>query len=91
MKILKRTFSFTLILTVISFFLFNYITVEKEYRSIQKIYSSSSAKGMKYKKGRSDYFERMLRDPKTKTIPHNIRQKELVFAEEFNKKKQSII
>jgi len=90
MKILKRTFSFTLILTVISFFLFNYITVEKEYRSIQKIYSSSSAKGMKYKKGRSDYFERMLRDPKTKTIPHNIRQKELVFAEEFNKKNKAL-
>lgn len=58
---------------------------------INKIRSTSSPKaGIESKKGRAEYFNRMLRDPKTKQIPYNIRQQEVEFAKELNAKNESL-
>ncbi len=43
------------------------------------------------KKGRAEYFFKMLRDPKTNQIPIGIRSKELAFAEELKKISKSSV
>ena len=75
MKILKIPFTITLIMTfAFAIFFSQYLTVRKNKN---KVYSSSSPKGMKYKKGRTEYFNRLLRDPKTNEIPKNIDKESL--------------
>ncbi len=57
----------------------------KESQS-KRIRSTSSPKAsIEAKKGRWEYFHRMLRDPATGEIPRGIRQKELEFAETIQK------
>ena len=76
----------TLTFFVSMFFIKSYLKVEKQEK-ISKIYSSSSPKGgSESKKGRSEYFQRMLKDPSTNEIPNRIRQRELAFADELGKK-----
>jgi hypothetical protein len=88
MRTLKIPFTITLIVTFgFAFFFSQYLTVQKKQN---KVYSSSSPKGMKYKKGRTEYFNRLLRDPKTNEIPKNIRQRELEFAKELNNRNKSL-
>ena len=51
---------------------------------VRKTFSPKA--GMEMKKGRGEYFLRMLRDPATGKIPEAIREKELAFARELNEK-----
>lgn len=63
----------------------------EEKITTQKNHSTSSPKaGIKAKKGRWEYFQRMLRDPATGEIPRGIRQKELAFAKELQEKNNSL-
>ena len=52
--------------------------------------SSSPKASIEMKKGRWEYFHRMLRDPVTGEIPKGIRQKELAFAKELQEKNNSL-
>lgn len=52
--------------------------------------SSSPKASIEMKKGRWEYFHRMLRDPATGEIPRGIRQKELAFAKELQEKSNSL-
>lgn len=52
--------------------------------------SSSPKASIEMKKGRWEYFHRMLRDPATGEIPKGIRQKELAFAKELQEKNNSL-
>ena len=62
----------------------NRTNVEQNELSNQKIRSTSSPKaGIEAKKGRAEYFYRMLKDPVTNKIPQGIRQKELAFAKQL--------
>jgi PKD domain/Secretion system C-terminal sorting domain len=64
--------------------------IKKENR-VDRIRSTSSPKaGIEAKKGRWEYFHRMLRDPATGEIPRGIREKELAFAEMLQEKYNSL-
>jgi len=64
---------------------------ENNIPSSDKMRSSSSPKAsIEMKKGRWEYFHRMLRDPATDEIPRGIRQKELAFAKELQAKNNSL-
>ena len=89
MKFFQQQFVLTFLLTFIfTIFFFQYLPAPNQKPA--KIYSSSSPKGIKYKKGRTEYFQRILRDPNTKEIPKNIRQRELEFADDLNEKNKSL-
>jgi hypothetical protein len=93
MKTTFRYFIITILACLISFTSFH-ISEESsiylnKYDSIknEKIRSSSSPKaGFETKANRWDYFNRMLKDPRTNHIPIGIRQKELAFAKELEAK-----
>ena len=71
-------YSLSILLTLL--LMNSFISIEKA-PLIKKVHSSSSPKtNLKSKKARIDHFNRMLRDPITKTVPRNIREKELNFA-----------
>jgi hypothetical protein len=63
------------------FTFFQFSSHEEKNVKLEKVKSSSSPKvSFKMKKGRDDYFFKMLRDPVKNEIPRAIRQKELEFA-----------
>lgn len=70
---------------LVGFLIFLHQTnVKQNVLSKQKIRSTSSPKtGIEAKKGRAEYFYKMLKDPVKNEIPKGIRQKELAFAKEL--------
>ncbi len=84
-------FVFTIILGLM-FFLPNLDNQQltKENRTDRVRPTSSPKAGIEAKKGRWEYFHRMLRDPATGEIPKGIRQKELAFAKELQEKRNSL-
>ncbi len=91
MKNLSKLFLFTIVLAIIFYGAFSFVNKNKTSREQIKIRSTSSPKAsIKMKKARQEYFERMLRDPKTMTIPRGIRQKELAFAKKLNEENKSL-
>ncbi|MEE9429585.1 MAG: T9SS type A sorting domain-containing protein [Melioribacteraceae bacterium] len=91
---MKKHIQFFVFVVVVG--LINFISISKfidikETHVEQKIRSSSSPKAsVEMKKARWEYFDKMLRDPKTKKIPKGIRQKELSFAKELEIKNNSL-
>lgn len=82
-------FVYFILLSLFSYMFLQNNTLLTSPKVIKKIRSSSSPKAsVKMKKARYEYFNRMLRDPKTKLIPKGIRQKELDFVEKLNKKNE---
>jgi len=65
--------------------------VHTENNRPERIRSTSSPKSsIEMKKGRAEYFFNLMRDPATNQIPADIRQKELKFARELQKRTSSI-
>ena len=86
MKNLYKPFLFTIVMAIIFYGAFSFVNINQSSKKSIKFRSTSSPKApVKMKKARQEYFDRMLRDPKTMTIPIGIRQKELAFAEKLNK------
>jgi len=77
-----KYFCFPVLLLLSVFLIFLFVT--DSYHPVPKperIYSTSSPKAsIKMKKGRMEYFFRLMRDPKTEKIPENIRERELEYA-----------
>jgi photosystem II stability/assembly factor-like uncharacterized protein len=91
MKNSRQSFVVLLVITVISFFTFSLYVDEVKKNTFDRVLSSSSPKAeIKMKKGRWEYFNRMLQDPVTKQIPKGIRQKELEFANNLEEKNKSL-
>jgi len=91
MKNLSKPLLFTIVLTVIFYSAYSFVYINNSNRERIKIRSTSSPKApAKMKKARQEYFDRMLRDPKTMKIPKGIRQKELAFAKKLNKESKSL-
>ncbi|MCB0730208.1 MAG: exo-alpha-sialidase, partial [Ignavibacteriae bacterium] len=67
----------------------DYKTID-QHEELRVKSTSSPHSGIKAKKGRQEYFDRLLKDPVTKKIPSNIREMELKFADELNKKNKSL-
>ena len=73
----------TLSLSAIAYLYFN--NPGEEIVKLKNIRSISENKGsFESGNGRAEYFFRMLRDPKTNSIPASIRHKELEFAKKLN-------
>ncbi|MCB9211705.1 MAG: hypothetical protein H6609_20270 [Ignavibacteriales bacterium] len=92
MKKTLRYISLVLISGLFLFFLLKKNNNNIENESGDQILLSSSKEKMEIenKKERDEYFYKILRDPATNKIPKNIRQRELLFAGELEKKNQSL-
>ncbi len=78
---------FVIVLLVVNFLL---NTQKNQYdHKVVKNYSKAN-ESVEMKKGRAEYFFRMLRDPKTNRIPPSIRYKELEFAKRLTAKNKSL-
>ncbi len=91
MKKSYMRFVYMLIIAAVSYTIISFTNSEKTVDVIKKYKSASSPKAsVKMKKARWEYFNMMLRDPKTKQIPHNIRKKELSYANHLREKNKSL-
>ncbi len=76
---------------LIAFFSSKHNDKSQSIRIIEKIKSTSSPEAsLESKRGRDEYFNRILKDPATGKIPQNIRNRELLFAKELEKRNKSL-
>ncbi len=85
---IKKQLLFLFVIIIGSlYFILEFSSPGVEHREIQPATKTFSPKaGIEMKKGRQEYFFRMLRDPATGKIPEAIRERELAFAKELNEK-----
>lgn len=82
LKIGKIIFPVFLITLLGFLYMLNFSTGEDEYLKINKIRSTASPKAEKQSvKDRDEYFFKMLRDPKTNSIPADVLKNERKFSE----------
>jgi len=70
-----------LLSVIIGFLIILLVNKTEKVKQPKMVKSTSSSKSpIESKKGRMEYFFKMLRDPATNRIPQDIRRKELAFA-----------
>lgn len=86
-KIIYSAILFVMSLSITLILFSSFFEGNLRERNNQRIRSTSSPKaGIEAKKGRAEYFYRMLKDPQTNTIPRDIRKRELAFAKQLPRK-----